>query len=308
MPVFLNHSFLEGIATRGSSIEALELLQHARQRLEENLLVHPDLSNVETGAGPFVAWANRVRSTPFASLAELLLRMCSGPFLQLENADPLGVAPSIAHLASWLQDGVASLLDQHEGELRAIVSPLPTGGLDEPRYSSPTRYADNWRSRAEVDTSITTLNGGRSTLEVLDEAAGQVPGLVVLPSARRSAKNWSRDCTAELLHRALLGLTAYANELARQLPDGTRPSREEAAHVYYLATGIEMSRETGDVSRKPSRKAARMFTAGRHGQQFFDMHAKPGARTRVHVWVHIDPAEPHARPEIYVGSCGEHLD
>ena len=67
-----------------------------------------------------------------------------------------------------------------------------------------------------------------------------------------------------------------------------------------------MSRERGNLG--PSRRRDRTFTAGPHGPQYFDMHAKPGTLTRVHVHVAEETdSEGHRVQRIYVGHCGRHL-
>ena len=68
-------------------------------------------------------------------------------------------------------------------------------------------------------------------------------------------------------------------------------------------TGIPMSRESGEVSRNPTCKRQRTFVVPGRGEQYFDMHAKPGASTRIHVWTDVV----EDRRVVYVGHCGEHL-
>ena len=312
MPVLLNHSFLVGIAHRASSpadIRALKLLQHVRQRLGANVLVHPDIRDASTGGGPFIAWANQNRRDVIQGpMIELLLRTTSGPYVtDLLAPDVETVTPSIEALADWLQQGIRILLGHGGEQLSALVSPAPTGGADEAEYSAGTFRIENWFAEAAVDQALVSAAPDRSTADVLTEARAQVAGMVVLDSALRSARAWQRDCSAEDLHRALLALPVYARELARRLHDGQRPSREQAAKLYHHQTGIPMSRETSAVSRQPNRRRERTFNAGPSGNQFFDMHAKPGNLTRIHVWVYVDDADEHAQPIIYVGHCGKHL-
>ena len=142
----------------------------------------------------------------------------------------------------------------------------------------------------------------KTTLQVLDEAVELMGGrLIALPSARRSADGWVLDCSPRVLLDALLGLEAYLSALDENL------ARETCAERYQRHCGVPMSRETGDVARKPVRKQQRTFVVEPHGKQFFDMHAKPGAATRVHIWV--GPAsETDGVRTIYVGHCGKHLD
>ena len=127
--------------------------------------------------------------------------------------------------------------------------------------------------------------------------AGQ---LCLLPSAVRSAEAWLLDCPPKHLHGALFGLTEFVNALVEGL------SREQAAERYYERTGIQMSQETSTVRKIPTRRRQRLFIAGPHGEQYFDMHAKPGNLTRVHIWV--APAAGGVPSVIYVGHCGRHLD
>jgi hypothetical protein len=159
-----------------------------------------------------------------------------------------------------------------------------------------------------MDNALARDCPDRCTLEVLEDAARQVGSqIVVLESAIRSARKWRLDCTAHELHRAILGLTVYADELCHANAAGALPSREKAAELYHHATTIPMSRERGNLG--PTSKRARSFVAGPHGLQYFDMHAKPGNLTRVHIWVakELTPGVKSVQ-RIYIGHCGEHLD
>ena len=62
--IALNHSFLEGIATRAVGAGPLALIEHVRRRTRSLPCVHPDLPRAETGKGPFIEWANRVLRDP----------------------------------------------------------------------------------------------------------------------------------------------------------------------------------------------------------------------------------------------------
>jgi len=114
------------------------------------------------------------------------------------------------------------------------------------------------------------------------------------------------DAAEHELHRAILGLPVYADTLAARNEEGARPSREKAAEVYHHTTTIPMSQEKGNIG--PSARRERSFIAGAHGRQYFDMHAKPGNLTRLHIWVASElTPEGAAIQRIYIGYCGEHL-
>lgn len=146
-------------------------------------------------------------------------------------------------------------------------------------------------------TIVVTGYATPETIERAREMAGQ---MVVLPSARSSAEAWTLDCAAAELHRALLGLEEYVAAVREGLP------RERCAARYYERTTFPMSQETAATWRSPTRRRQRMFVAGKHGEQYFDMHVKPGNLTRVHIWV--PHADGQTAPIIYVGHCGRHLD
>ncbi|MCC6527479.1 MAG: hypothetical protein IT373_32835 [Polyangiaceae bacterium] len=274
----------------------LERIQRRRGALP---LVHATLAMFETVEGPFVKWAGRMAERHHERpLVELVLRLVSGPFVT--GAEYAGsVEPPLDGFPAWLEEVVRILLAAPAGPLLGLVSPRPTGGADAGAFEGGPLRISNWCDAAAFDRAVAAAPEGRTTIELLREAEAQMAGqLVVLPSAERSAEGWVLDCRPEDLLRALLRLEEYAAALAAGRP------REECAARYTVAAGIEMSRETGDVSRKPTRRRQREFVAGRHGTQFFDMHAKPGKATRVHVWV-ATAVEP---PRIYVGHCGRHLD
>lgn len=304
MTPVLNHSLLKGIAHKRPTPSALALLQHAEKRTARRPLVHPVLANTDTGDGPFIAWAGANRAEP---VVQYLLQMVSGPWVtSLGENDESLLVPGAETLPDWLQECLRRALTSPAGP-HAMLSPTPAGGLDRARYALGAATVENWQSVDVIDTWIAAQGAHRTTLDVLLEVEQQTD-FVVLESARASARAWQRDCSAEVLHTALLGLEQYALDLARRLDDGTRPSRELAAQAYQRHTSVPMSRETGDVSRKPNRKRARTFVADGHGKQFFDMHAKPGNLTRIHVWVYVDDAVPDAAPKVFIGHCGKHLD
>jgi hypothetical protein len=298
----LNHTFVSGIARTPEHqiVAALRLVDHVQRRTLRLPLVDPSFSTVETGEGHFLQWANRVRKDARRGpLIELLLRMTGGPFLDGELFQG-GVEPSIIGLPDWLQEMVRRLLVVSGHGLIGMVSPSPTGGADSPSYAGGGRTISNWLDTVAFDLALTDMEPKRSTLEVLREAETQMAGqLLLLPSAIRSAEAWLLDCSAKDLHCALLGLTEYANAMVAGL------GRERAAAHYHERTGIPMSQETS-AAKVPTRKRQRLFIAAPHGEQYFDMHAKPGNLTRVHIWV--APTAGSVPPVIYVGHCGRHLD
>lgn len=304
MTIALNHSFITNIA-HGSAPQlfaTLTLIQHCIRRTRTHLHVHEGLWGFDCGNGPFLEWAHTMRRDPDrAPLVELITRMVSGPFLP--EADFEGVVnPPIDTLDEWLQAVVRRLLAINPASeaLRGMVSPAPNGGADDLYYTSSTTTISNWLDITAFDNELALQNPERTTLQVLQDAEQQMDGqLVVLPSAVRSADAWTLDCSASALHQALLGLEYFA----QSLQDGC--SREEAAKRYHSRTTTPMSQESADTWRRPARRRQRMFVADSHGEQYFDMHAKPGNMTRVHIWV---ATQSTAAPTIYVGHCGRHLD
>lgn len=323
--VVLHHGFLHGIAHLDAAKlreRALALggsLRSAEQRLSrQRLLVHPDVRTVDTGKGSFLSWGNRLRADPvFQPMVEIMLRMTSGPWVTDLPTDawPGAVVPALDDVEAWFEETVRKLLGHglaYTGD-RAGILALHLETLDQradgtARYRGPVgdacvRY---WRRLAALDDELCRDDSRRTTLQILEEAAQQVgPQIVILDSARRSAARWDLDCAGHELHRAILGLAVYARALTQCKDDGSRLGREEAADVYHKETTIPMSREGGNLG--PSRKQERSFVAGPHGRQFFDMHAKPGNLTRIHVWVTAEQEGGSIIQRIYIGHCGRHL-
>jgi hypothetical protein len=307
--IALNHSFLATVPRAPKqAVVVVAFLDRVRRRTGRTFRVHPELGSTDMGGGTFIVWANRHRrDTELGGLAELLLRTLSGPFV--DGATFEGeVHPPIAVLPAWLEETLRVLLaaaassEERAGDLIGLLSPSPNGGADAPVYACEGSSVHNWFDPEGFDRDLTKNSPSKTTLECLREAAQQMGDrLVVLPSAWRSAEAWVLDCHPEVLLQALLGLETYVAALDDGLP------RESCAERYREGTGIEMTRESGDVERKPARKQQRTFLAGSHGKQFFDMHAKPGKATRVHIW--IAPRESTEKPRtIFVGHCGRHLD
>jgi hypothetical protein len=308
--IALNHSFLRGIAHAAPqrALDAFNLVEHVRRRTLELPRVHETLAGFDTGAGSLIQWANRYKGdTSLGPLVELMLRGLSGPFLPEKHLEG-PVEPSLDLLDDWLVELIRRLLAASQGTTRGgLLSPSPTGGADVASYQGVNCVISNWRDPSAFDSELIASSGG-TTLEVLLEAESQMDGqLIVLPSARRSAAAWNLDCSASELHRALLGLELYAAALRELGSSGERLSREACAARYHERTTIPMSEESAATWRNPARRRRRMFLAGPYGEQYFDMHVKPGNMTRVHVWTPpIDEAVPIT--PIYVGHCGKHLD
>jgi len=308
--IALNHAFLCDIAHDQvpRMLEALRLIEHVRRRTRVQPRVHESLSVFDTGAGPLIQWANRFRKdTNIGPFVELLLRMVSGPFLPEARYDG-PIEPSIDAFDEWVIDLVRRLLAVSDsGVVLGLISPEPAGSLEAQIYIGAERSIFNWRNASGFDRELTANSTG-TTIDVLLDAEQQMGGqLIVLPSARRSAASWTLDCRASELHRALLGLELYAAALVERASDGTLLSREECARRYHLRTTIPMSEESRYTWRNPARRRRRMFVAGSHGEQYFDMHAKPGNMTRVHVWTPA-PGSSGGPVPIYVGHCGKHLE
>lgn len=314
--VLLNHDFVEGMAHRTDiSAIALALADTQRSLGAEPMRVSPDLSAQETGQGPFIAWANRQGRGDDANvriLAELLLRLCQGPFVTAlpvdAHAPPTSTDPPIPEEPAWRRDAILHLAHHAlaHPEARAwVLSYDPTSDLTEPHYRASrgdrSVAVENLRSHKDAESRLGQLatKGLRGALAILDAAAKHAKRIVVLEKARDSARRWTLDCTEETLWSALIALDAYALALDEGL------TRELAAERYYLQSSIRMSRESAEVERSPTCRTQREIVVPGHGRQYFDMHAKPSGGTRIHVWAHRDPTSGEHR--VYVGHCGEHL-
>jgi hypothetical protein len=300
--VALNHSFLVAL-TRENEVDVVAALSslHLVQRRTGSLpLVHTSLSMFDMGEESLLAWANRMRGADKRRpLVELLLRLLAGPFIP-DARHPGLVEPDIQELPLWLQEVLRALLAAADsGSLVGMISPRPTGGAEAEAYRSDAATVANWFDGSSFDKWVAANPTGRTTLEVLQEAETRMAGrLIVLPSALRSAAAWTLDCQPETLLRAVLGLEAYAAAMAGGLPRDTCTTR------YLEHTEVEMSQETAAVWKNPVRRRQRLFVVPSHGEQYFDMHAKPGKRTRVHVWM---PNAVDSSTPIYLAHCGKHL-
>jgi len=323
----LNHAFLENIAfapaeaARGPLVEITQtVLRVRRTRGEATLHVHSEFGATDVGGGEtFVRWANaQMRTSKWRDLLQPLLQLGSGPFVHdLERDEgpiPAESVPPCDGAPAWLQETL--LLSGHHVLSAQRAAWLLSYGVRP--YLADTHYrfnrADKWAhvdnlrsdqdaSRAEAALVATSTS---SASEILERAARLSGRLIVLDSARRSAERWVFDCSLDRVLEALVGLDVYA----RALESGA--AREAAAEAYQQATSIEMSQEKANTLKKPTLRNQRTFTLPDGTRAVFDMHAKPGLETRIHI---------HARREarlgqatgseeivIYVGHCGRHLD
>lgn len=302
----LHHGFIEGIAHRstGDITPLARDLATLRVRLGGlPLFVHATLGQCDTGGGPFVAWGNARRGDPdWKPLLDLLLSTLSGPWISaLGDPDWVEIEPSILEYPDWLQELIQILVHHRSmGQPPALGLAAFGGGTGShvPELRGREVTVPVWRTLDELERTLVAEPGPRTTREVLDEASAQLGELVVvLPSARRAADSWTLDCRPSELHLAILGLHHLIEAMNEGMP------REDAVNRYHQRTTIPMSGETGDVARSPNRRRQREFVAGTHGKQYFDLHAKPGDLTRLHVWVGMEGGQ----RRVYIGHCGKHL-
>jgi hypothetical protein len=330
--LLLNHALLEGLAHRADAgdeearkaaqqplIEIADTVQRARRvrREEAILFVHPHLALAEVAPGqPFISWANqRHRDPSWGNALDLLLQLLSGPFVMSLSVDsgprPVDTNPSCLDAPEWLVETV--LIAAHHGlscgRASWILSYGPDPYLLETSYRAERKSRaielHNLRTDAQAKEAEAASSAGdvKTTLAVLDEAVLHTERVRVLDSARSSAKRWDLDCDPVRLFDAIRHLDAYAKALDEGLP------REAAAERYTLVSGIEMSQEKANTLKKPSLREQRKFLLpGDTVKQLFDMHAKPGPRTRVHVFARREQGDESEHTIIYVGYCGEHLD
>jgi hypothetical protein len=323
----LNHAFLEGLAfapaeeIRGPLVEITQTVLRARRARGGVLLyVHSELGTTDVGDGEsFVRWANaRVRNPKWRDLLQPLLQFGSGPFVSdLERDEgpvPTESLPSCDAAPTWLQETLL-LTGHHVLSCRRDawlisygVRPYLTDAHYRFNRADAWAKVDNFRSdgdaaRAEAALVVSTTS---SASEILDRAAQLSGRVIVLDSARRAAERWVLDCTFGRLLEALVGLDVYA----RALEGGA--SREAAAETYQQATSIEMSQEKANTLKKPTLRSQRTFRLPDGTREVFDMHAKPGAMTRIHIYARreVRSGRKAGAEEIvvYVGHCGRHLD
>jgi hypothetical protein len=304
-------------------VEIADTLQRARRVRREQavLFVHPALGTAEVAAGePFFRWANQHRtSAVWSNVLDMLLQLLSGPWVQSLEVDdgprPADTVPSCLEVPDWLVEMM--LTAAHHGvscgQSSWILSYGPEPHLDQLIYRAERgerRIAlHNFRTNREAREAEAALSVAdvKTTLSVLEEAALHIERVRVLDSARSSAKSWELDCDPAVLFEAIRGLDAYARALDDNLP------RESAAERYKLACGVDMSQEKAQTLKKPTLRKQREFSVpGIAPKQLFDMHAKPGNLTRVHVLGQKalkDEKDPEKGEQtvVYIGHCGEHL-
>ncbi len=335
--LLLNHAFLEGLAhrvdsldeeerraSRGPLVEVADTVRRARRVRREHAIlhIHPELGVTEVAAGqPFVSWANQRRRDPvWGDALSLLLQLLSGPFVtSLEVADsprPADTVPSCLRAPAWIVEMILHAahhgLDHDRGSWVLSYGPEPY--LHEPVYRAErdgrSVDLDNLRTDAQAREAEARLSAqeATTTLSILEEAVLHTERVRLLESAKSSAKRWELDCAPARLLDAIRHLDAFAKALDEELP------RETAAEHYTLASGVEMSQEKANTLKKPTLREQRKFLIpGDREKQLFDMHAKPGLGTRVHVLARRErrDAADAAQGEhtvVYVGHCGEHLD
>lgn len=313
MPVvLLNHDFVSGMAHRTDLDPVMVGLADTQRRLgAEPLHVHPELHSQDTGQGPFIAWANHERANPDRRpLVELLLRLCDGPFVTDlaidEHPAPDDADPALPATPEWRKEAVLHL--GHHALSAPQVRPWvlsydPQSQLCDPNYRiiRGNEYAvvENFcnASTATSRLAILATEGLHDTLSVLEAAGRHCDRIVVLDKAKDSARRWTLDCTEQTLSQALVSLEVYGTALDQGL------SRELAAERYFQACSVPMSQESSEVWKNPTCRMQRQIDVPARGKQYFDMHAKPGGRTRIHIWTE----QSDGRTRIYVGHCGNHL-
>ncbi|WP_437491936.1 hypothetical protein WME75_16620 [Sorangium sp. So ce1014] len=274
-----------------------------------------------TGASMYYWWRNQHRmDSDWDNVLDLLLQLLSGPWVQNLEVDdgpcPTDTDPSCLEAPDWLVEVL--LTGAHHGlscgRPSWILSYGPNPYLDKPIYRAERgerqielRNLRTAHEAAEAEAALSRPNV-TTTLSVLEQAVLHTERVRILDTARSSAKRWELDCDAAILFEAIRALDAYARALDTGLP------RESAAERYKLACCVDMSQEKAQTLKKPTLgKQRELHVPGFAEKQLFDMHAKPGNRTRVHVFACKEPrdekdAEKGDQSVVYIGHCGEHLD
>lgn len=312
--VFLNHDFVLGIAHRTDFDTILVDIADTQRCLGAMpICVHPDLPLQETGVGPLVAWANhQSKNNANADKAnvELLLRLCHGPWVTELEVDtlprPNDAEPSLPNDVEWRKEAVLHL--GHHALAAPHVRPWiltydPKSTLPESSYritrDDVVITIENFRQHSATLARHLSIasQGLHGALAVLERVTQHSDRIAILDNARNSARRWVLDCTEQTLFQALITLDVYAEALDKGF------SRELAAEQYSKACSVPMSQESGAVYKNPTCRKQREFMVPGHGKQYFDMHAKPGGLTRIHIWTEkVD-----GRTRVYVGHCGDHL-
>lgn len=306
--VFLNHDFVDGMARRADLTPLMQEIAAAERRLKpEPLRVHPYLCQQDTGQGRLPAWANKHRST---DIAGFLLRLLSGPFvtdLSVNDQSSLPrLEPPLPPHPPWLEEAICHI-GRHALDSQAVLpialSFAPDTILGDNIYQAirdndriEIRNAKNSQDIFAILSAHDT-NELKDTISILEAASARAEHVRVLEKARYSAKRWTLDCKSMDLYSAIIALDDYARALDQGM------SRELAAAYYQKKSSVEMSQESGLTKRLPLCFNARNIEVPDHGKQYFDMHAKPGAKTRIHIWT----TKENGNTVVYIGHCGEHL-
>lgn len=135
-----------------------------------------------------------------------------------------------------------------------------------------------------------------SILEVFEMIESDFPNIIILDSAKKSARKHNFQNQFQAAYESIIALDRI--ELS-QLLDGYHS--EERKQIFYQEVGYEISEESTKTMQMSSCVREREFRIPDKGAKVFEWHIKIGRFTRIHYYIDI------SERKVYIGHCGKHL-
>jgi hypothetical protein len=131
--------------------------------------------------------------------------------------------------------------------------------------------------------------------EAFQEIIKTVPAIVILDSAKKSAKKHHFKGAFVDVYKTVCALKSEMSLLIEGIPDRKR------IETFFHQTGFEISGESDSTLGNPKYRKHREFTIESKGKVLCDWHIKIGNETRIHYFIDKE------NEKIYIAHCGSHL-
>jgi len=296
MKLYFNHSLMENTSRQEADIifsEIIDLRTFCNKK-KIDLRFYEKLWEVKIGNILLYDYIERLKD-----IKSLLIQAVkSGPFYSTDYDEvSLIIEPSV--LPGTFGETILYIC--FSDKQKEILSLVNEKTLSERTYQvrNIDNFVDilNFKGKNELLSYLNSLLKFRNIEEVFELIERETENIIILYSARRSARKHDFRSFCSVVYFAIMGLED--TELDMILQDKNEIDRKK---VFLEKYHLEISRETSTTLKSRSCLKIRSFDVPGQGNQLFEWHIKiDGNRTRIHYWVD------KINKKVYIGHCGEHL-
>lgn len=297
MSFYFNHSVMENTSINyvGSFIDEIINIKASMRKNKEQLYFYQDFWNISLGEMNMKDYIFSIKDKEYAK--EIISVVMNGPYYFNNDAgDDVSIVPKVRKCF-----GKSLLTICFKDSQDKIVSLQGEADLCCEEYSVRD-YMYCFRIKNiigcdELTRCLNTEEKFRSINDVFDKIEASSKNIIILESARKSAKKHDfRDCLEDVFN-GVMGLYSIELPMLRKGIQGEKRKEE-----FLKSCKLEISKESEETLNIERYKREREFNIPKLGKVLFDWHIKiDGGNTRIHYYIDKD------RRKVYIGHCGKHL-